>query len=133
MRVLSQRQSPRSPRDERRVTPADLAFDVNAPARMNVLHFPQSVRRVRASVMTVASALEGRYIGGDDWCGRVEITGLHPDGEDLWVQITVVGRFAWEMLLHISAGATTDDVVAALNAACQPTACESRVVHIARG
>lgn len=76
----------------------------------------RSASRLRRAAAEIVSALEGLRIGGADSGWFVQVVGVHPDGEDLWIQVEVLG-LGREMVLHLSGEVGVQDVIDVLTAA----------------
>lgn len=90
----------------------------------------RSASRVRRSGAEIVATLEGLRIGGADSGWFVQVVGVHPDGEDLWIQIEVLG-LGCEMVLHLSGEVGTQEVIDALAAAATRGTPHAGIVQVA--
>ena len=75
----------------------------------------------------IATRIDGKRVGRRGW--RVDVLGIHAVGSDVWLQVGRQRESLETLLVRITPGATTDDVLEAL-AGATPSRNSMRIVTV---
>jgi hypothetical protein len=85
--------------------------DRSRGARLRAVQDPR--RRSAGRGDRLFAALDNRRIEGGEG-GRIQVTGIHIDGHDTWIQVNIAATPPFMVLLRLSLRATPQHVLAAL-------------------
>lgn len=94
---------------------------------------PEAVRSaLDSAVQWWFNALDQRRIRVRSGRWVVQVTGIHTDGADLWIQIAPAGHLTRSLVVHVSVQTTIDEAVAALEAAWSERRTDRTVIDLTR-
>ena len=77
-------------------------------------------------------ALDHREIEADGHIWQTEVSGVHTDGRDWWIQLAAVDEPEYGLVLHLSGPATVSHALDALRTYSRGEQPVSQVVHVTR-
>ena len=78
------------------------------------------------------AALDHREIEAEGRVWQTEVSGVHADGEDWWIQLTAADDPERGLVLHLSGPATVSHALDALRTHSRGEQLVSQVVHVTR-